>query len=300
MSICGICPRKCMVDRQKTLGACKSTDKIGVARASLHLWEEPCISGDNGSGTVFFSGCNLGCVYCQNRKISNGQLGRELSEEELSRVFLLLQEKGAHNINLVTPTHFAMQIKKALIIAKSKGLHIPIVYNTSGYESVATLKNFHGLVDIYLTDFKYMNSDIAKKYSNAPDYPETAKLALEEMVRQTSEAVFDDKGMMQKGVIVRHLILPSYTKDSKNIIEYIYKTYGDTVFMSIMNQFTPLENVKDYPEINRKVTQGEYDEVIDFAISLGVENAFIQEGETQSESFIPDFSEGEILKELGF
>lgn len=297
MSICSICPRKCNVDRAENVGACNSYESISVSRASLHLWEEPCISGENGSGTVFFTGCNLGCVYCQNRKISKGAVGKTITVDELIKVFLKLQKAGAHNINLVTPTHFALKIKDALITAKDMGLNIPIVYNTSGYESVETLKSLNGLIDIYLTDFKYMDSNLSKKYSKAPDYPEIAKSALEEMVTQVGEPIFDADGMMKRGIIVRHLILPNCVDDSKNIINYLYETYGDNIYMSIMNQFTPLENVADYPELNRKITDSEYDEVIDFAISIGVENAFIQEGETQSESFIPDFDCGEFLEE---
>lgn len=290
MSSCSLCPRKCGVNRTKgELGYCKTDDKLLVSRASLHFWEEPCISGDKGSGTVFFSGCNLGCVYCQNYKISKAQTGKKITVNRLSEIFIELQKQGALNINLVTPTHFVPQIISALKISKSNGLNIPIVYNTSGYENIETIKMLNGLVDIYLTDFKYFSSDIAKKYSNAEDYAQKAKAALEEMVNQIGEAVFDDNKTMKKGVIVRHLLLPGYAKDSKQIIEYLYKTYKNKIYISIMNQFTPLETINNFPELNRKITTKEYDKIIDFAISIGVENGFIQEGKTSSESYIPDF-----------
>ena len=298
MSICNLCPRGCGVNRSESYGYCKSGEKVSVARASLHMWEEPPISGASGSGTVFFTGCNLGCVYCQNRKISSGQQGRELTVEELAKVFIKLQEHNANNINLVTPTHFALPIIKAVRLAKENGLNIPIVYNTSGYETVDTIKSLNGIIDIYLTDFKYMSNELSKKYSNAPDYPEIAKSALYEMVSQVGSPLINENGLMESGVIVRHLVLPSCTADSKAVIKYLYETYGNTIFISIMNQFTPLEILENYPELNRKITDEEYREVVDFAMSLGVEKAFIQEGETQSESFIPDFDCGEILNEI--
>jgi putative pyruvate formate lyase activating enzyme len=262
-----------------------------VARAALHMWEEPCISGEKGSGTVFFSGCAMGCVYCQNHNIAIGAAGKEITVNRLSEIFLELQAKEANNINLVTPSHYVPQIVDAIIQAKEKGLHIPIVYNCSSYEKVETLKLLDGLIDIYLPDFKYMEDEIAIKYSNAKDYANYAKDAIAEMVRQTGEAQFNDDGIMTKGVIVRHLTLPEYLEDSKKIIHYLYKTFGDTIYISIMNQFTPLDTVKNYPEINRKITDEEYEELVDYAIELGVENGFIQEGETATDSFIPEFNE---------
>lgn len=295
---CNLCPRGCNVNREKTLGYCKSGSFARVARASLHMWEEPCISGKCGSGTVFFTGCNLGCVYCQNRKISSGQSGKELTDSELSQVFIKLQKAGAHNINLVTPTHFVPQIINAISLARSNGLNIPIVYNTSGYETAETIKNLSGFVDIYLTDFKYMSTALSKKYSNAPDYFEAAKTALYEMVSQVGTPIFDKYGIMESGVIVRHLVLPNCTDDSKSVIKYLYENYKNTIYISVMNQFTPLENLADYPELNRKITDEEYNDIIDYALSLGIENAFIQEGETQSESFIPDFECGKFLDNI--
>ncbi|WP_405371477.1 radical SAM protein [Phocaeicola sp.] len=263
-------------------------DKIQVARASLHMWEEPCISGTNGSGTVFFTGCNLKCVFCQNHTIAIGQKGKEISPERLAELFLMLQDKSAHNINLVTPSHYIPGIAKALTIAKHQGLAIPVVYNTSGYDSVGSLALLDGLIDVYLPDFKYVSSTLSRRYSHAADYFQAATQSLAEMYRQVGDPVFEGD-MIQKGIIVRHLVLPGCTEDSKAVIRYLYETYGDHIFISIMNQYTPLPHVASYPEINRKVTEAEYDEVVDFAIDLGVEQGFIQEGDTAEESFIPEF-----------
>lgn len=290
VNLCTLCPRECKVDRGlgKT-GFCKVPNQIKVSRAALHFWEEPCISGEEGSGTVFFSGCNLRCAYCQNRKIAEGVYGKEITVDRLAAIFLELQSKGANNINLVTPSHYVLQIIKALDIAKKKGLLIPIVYNSSAYEKVETLKLLKGYVDVYLPDFKYMDSALSSQYSNAADYSKVAKKAIEEMVLQIGLPEFNEKGIMKKGVIVRHLVLPGYMGDSKKIIKYLYETYKNTIYISILNQFTPLENLERFPEINRKLTEKEYEEVVDFAIELGVENGFIQEGDTAKESFIPNF-----------
>lgn len=293
MKKCTLCPRSCLVDRTKgERGICGQSDKLKVARAALHYWEEPCISGKEGSGTVFFSGCALHCVFCQNANIANGTAGKEISIERLAEIFLELQEKKANNINLVTPGHFVPQMVMALQAAKNQGLVIPVVYNTSSYECVDTIKNLEGLVDIYLPDFKYMDTGLSAKYSHATDYSEVAKKAVAEMVRQTGEAVFlhnDEDDLISRGTIVRHLLLPGCVEDSKAVIRYLYETYGNRIYISIMNQFTPLPGVKKYPELNRRVTEEEYEEVVDYAISLGVENGFIQEGETAEESFIPEF-----------
>mgnify|MGYP003813396979 CR=1 FL=1 len=289
---CTLCPRNCHVDRTNgKKGYCRATDELVVARAALHMWEEPCISGEEGSGTVFFSGCAMGCVYCQNHNIAKSLAGKKITIERLSDIFLELEAQGANNINLVTPSHYVPQIIEALDKAKNKGLHLPIVYNTSGYEKKETIKLLEGYVDIYLPDFKYWDAEIAKRYSNCPDYMQYASKALDEMVRQAGEPVFDECGRMKKGVIVRHLTLPGYLEDSKRIIAYLYKTYGDKIYISIMNQYTPLPHVEKYPEINRTITDREYDELVDYAIRLGIENGFIQEGETASESFIPEFNE---------
>lgn len=292
---CMLCPRKCGTDRSKDIGYCGQSDRLNAAKAYLHMWEEPCISGKNGSGTVFFSGCNLRCVYCQNRDIAASYSGFEITDQKLADIFLKLQDKGAHNINLVTPTHYTPHIISALYAARGK-LNIPVVYNCGGYESAETLKMLNGYIDIYLPDFKYMDNTIAQKYSFAPDYVENAKTALAEMTRQTGGCVFNADGIMIKGVIVRHLVLPSYTDNSKSVIEYLYKTYGHSIYMSIMNQYTPMEYVKNYPEINRKITDKEYENILDFAVNIGVENAFIQENGTVSESFIPVFDGEGIVK----
>lgn len=293
MSECKLCPRMCGADRQnKNRGFCGETDTVRLARAALHMWEEPCISGEEGSGTVFFTGCTLRCVYCQNHEIAGGEVGKEITVERLSEIFLELQEKKANNINLVTPTHFVPQIINALDMARKKGLYLPIVYNTSGYESMETLRMLDGYVDVYLPDFKYLDAGHAKKYSRAYDYPEVAKSAIAEMVRQTGNPVFDERGMMRKGVIVRHLLLPGCLGDAKRIVKYLYSVYKDDIYMSLMNQYTPLESLdtEKYPELDRRVSGEAYDKLVDYAIDLGVENAFIQEGETAKESFIPPFT----------
>ena len=286
---CRLCPRECGADRTRGFGACKVGNTITAARAALHMWEEPCISGDEGSGAVFFSGCSLGCNFCQNRRISRGQRGKKITLEHLVELFFQLQEQGANNINLVTAGHFLPQVAVALEMAKEQGLHIPVVYNSSGYEKAKTLKMLDGLVDIYLPDFKYMDAVLAKKYSPAQDYPEIAKEALSEMVRQVGKAEFDSRGMMKKGVIVRQLLLPGHVKDSKNVLKYLYETYGDKIYISMMSQYTPMPAMKDDPQLSRKVTDREYERLIDYAISLGLNNGFIQEGETAKESFIPEF-----------
>ncbi len=299
MSECRLCPRDCRADRENgRRGFCGvAGNKIKCARAALHLWEEPCISGNTGSGAVFFSGCPLRCVYCQNRDIAGADRGLEITEARLAEIFLELAQQGAANINLVTPTHYTREILRAVIRAREQGLTLPMVYNCSGYEKVSTLKMLEGIVDIYLTDFKYMDTEAAKAYSHAPDYPEVAKAALAEMVRQTGAAVFDEEGMMKRGVIVRHLLLPNHLKNAKGVVKYVYETYGDRVYLSLMNQYTPLPGMEAYPELNRKVTKREYDRLLDYALSLGVENAFIQEGETAKESFIPAFDCRGVLPE---
>ena len=288
---CTLCPRMCRVDRDRgQKGYCRMDSTLRGARAALHMWEEPCISGEKGSGAVFFSGFTLGCVFCQNREIADGSCGKEISVERLSDIFLELQEKGAANINLVTASHFVLQVIPALEDAKRRGLKIPVVYNTGGYEKVETLQMLEGLVDIWLPDFKYMDPLLSEKYSHTKDYPAVAEAALEEMVRQAGNPVFDEAGYIQKGVIVRHLILPGHTKDSKAVLKYLYETYGNKIYISLMNQYTPLPHTDQMPPLNRKVTEREYGRVLDYAISLGIEQGFFQEGETAKESFIPLFN----------
>lgn len=297
MSKCRLCPRECGVNRIRgERGYCGESADIRAAKVSLHMWEEPCLTGPYGSGTVFFSGCPLHCVYCQNAVIANGSVGWKLDQERLSEIFLEQQERKASNINLVTAGHFLPIVIEALKTAKGNGLTIPVVYNTSGYEKAEALKGLEGLVDIYLPDFKYMDRTLAGRYSRAADYPEVAKAALDEMVRQTKGAVFDGE-LLKRGTLVRHLLLPGQLKDSMEILTYLYRRYGDSIYISIMNQFTPAGErlEKEYPELNRRVLEEEYEALVDFAIDLGIENGFIQEGETAEESFIPEF-DGQFVR----
>ena len=286
---CMLCPKKCGINRYEKLGFCKANNKIKVAYYSLHKWEEPVISGDNGSGTIFFSNCNMRCCYCQNKKISIDGYGKYISGKRLEEIMLELQDKKAHNINLVTPTHYVPQIARVLKKIKNKELKIPVVYNTSSYENVGTIMMVRNLVDIYLADLKYYDDELGVKYSKCDNYFEVATMAIDEMYRQVGKVEFDENGLMKKGLIVRVLILPGHKKDAKEIINYLYKTYKDDIFISIMNQYTPV-NKTEFDNLNRKVTEEEYDDVVDFAVNLGVTNAFIQEGDTAEESFIPEFN----------
>lgn len=287
---CLLCPRKCGINRSTgQTGVCGVSSEIKVARAALHYWEEPCISGKRGSGAVFFSGCSLHCVFCQNREISDGKEGKVISKERLSDIFMELADKGANNINLVTPGQYIPDIVWAVNDAKSRGMKLPIIYNTSGYENVTELKLLEGIVDVYLPDFKYMDSTLSARYSRAKDYPSVAKQALSEMVRQQPDVVIDNAtGLIQKGVIVRQLLLPRHVNDAKAVLKYLYDTYHDHVYISMMSQFTPIA-LKDYPEINRTVTRREYERLVDYALEIGITNAFIQEGDVAKDSFIPAF-----------
>ena len=296
MSDCTLCPRRCHANRLAgQAGFCGQTAELTAARAALHYWEEPCISGDTGSGAVFFSGCNLQCVFCQNHNIAIGKSGKIISLERLTEIFLELQAKGAANINLVTGTHFIPQIALALSSAKTQGLTIPVVYNTGSYEETDSLRLLEGLVDIYLPDLKYISPELSAKYSHAADYFRKASAAIAEMYRQTGKPVIDPiTGLLRRGVIVRHMLLPGETKDSKKVLRYLHDTYENDIYVSIMNQYTPLEYVAQMPVLNRKVTKEEYNRVLVFAERLGIEQGFYQEGETASESFIPEF-DGEVL-----
>ncbi len=286
---CKLCPRECGADRTKEKGFCGAGDKAVVARASLHKWEEPCISYKNGAGTVFFSGCNLHCCFCQNNKISNELFGKEISDEELGDIFLRLQDTGADNIDLVTPTHFVPNIINALDMVKSK-LSVPVVYNCGGYESVETLKILDGYIDIYLPDMKYFSSEISAKYSNAPDYFEKASAAVLAMIKQTGELKFNDEGGLLKGTVIRHMVLPSHRHDSMEIIRWIAEnTAPKNVLVSIMNQYTPFEFISDkYPELKRRVTKMEYNSVVNLAAELGI-NGFTQQKSSASQEYVPDF-----------
>lgn len=302
---CELCPRKCGINRSIKTGYCYANDQLLIARAALHMWEEPCISGVAGSGAIFFGGCNMGCIFCQNSEISrlNTQSCEKeekhcfpVSVEQLADIMLRLQEQKANNINLVTPTHFIPSITEGIRIAKRQGLTIPIVYNTSGYENVTSLKLLEGLIDVYLPDFKYMDDQLAVSYSNAPGYAEVAKAAIDEMVRQTQATVFDERGVLKKGVIVRHLMLPGHFMDSLSIIQYLYTTYHNLIYISIMNQYTPIKTFEKFPELNRKISIRSYNHLIDIAIEMGVTNAFIQEGSTSTSSFIPSFHGEGVIK----
>ena len=284
---CDLCPRNCLVNRFEKVGYCRAKAKLKIALASIHMWEEPVISGRDGSGTIFFSHCNLGCIFCQNYKIRNGY-GKEITIKRFSEICLELQSRGANNINLVTPTHYVPLIRKGLIQAKNRGLIIPIVYNTSSYENESTIDSMKGLVDIYLADLKYYDDNYAKKYSNCNNYFEVSTKAIKRMVEQVGSPIIHN-GLMKRGVIVRVLLLPGLLEDAKKIIKYLYDEYHDDIYISIMNQYTPVDKYV-YEELNNKVAESVYDELVNFAYDIGVRNAFIQEGETQNDSFIPNFN----------
>ena len=286
-SECRLCARLCGVDRTNDeVGFCRSLDTMKITRAALHFWEEPIISGTRGSGTIFFSGCSLGCVYCQNSSISRNSVGTLVTAEELSLEMLRLEAEGAHNINFVTPTHFVPGISEAIVKARANGLSIPIVYNTGSYDTVDTVRSLEGLVDIYLPDLKYYRPESGAKLSYAKDYPTVARAAIAEMVRQRPRPIVKD-GIMREGVIVRILLLPSHVAEAKLSLKHIYETYGDSVYISLMNQYTPMKGMVS--PLDRTVTRAEYSELVSYAERIGVTNAFIQEGGTQSESFIPEF-----------
>ena len=284
---CNLCPRECSVNRNnKELGYCRASNKLKIGGYHLHMWEEPIISGKNGSGTIFFSYCNLRCIYCQNYDISIYDNGEEITIDRFANICLELQDMGAENINLVTPSHYIPLIREGLMIAKNKGLNIPIVYNTSGYEKVDSLRLLDGLIDIYLPDFKYYDDNLGK-YSNVNNYFEIADKAIQEMYRQVGSSIIK-KGIMRRGIIVRHLVLPHHSDDSKKVVKYLYDKYGDNIYLSIMNQYTPVRRCK-YLELNDKVSEREYDNVIDYAYDIGIRKCFVQDSESQSDSFIPVF-----------
>ena len=286
---CTMCPHECKVDRYKAKGICKANENIKVALVSTHHFEEPPISGNKGSGTIFFSGCNLGCVYCQNYEISCNMYGKEITIERLADIMLEQQKRGVHNINLVTPTIYAYQIKEAIKLAKAKGLKLPIVYNTSGYESIETLKALEGYVDIYLPDFKYYNDELAKKYSNVKEYSKHVKQAIKEMRRQVEDK-FDENGIMMQGLIVRHMILPNLIANSKEIIKWIKENLGEDTIISIMAQYFPTHKANEYEEINRKINFNELKEIEDYLFELNMINGYIQELGDHEEEYVPNFN----------
>ena len=287
---CNLCPRRCGIDRFNQIGFCGASDKVKIALVSLHQWEEPCLVGKSGAGTIFFSNCNLRCCFCQNHQISQGNFGIEVDINRLAEIFLEQQNRGAANIELVTPTHYVPQIITALDIAKSKGLNIPIVYNSNGYETVETVELLKGYIDIFLPDLKYLADDTAVKYSSAPNYFDTASNAIAKMFELVGSTEFDSSGLMKRGLIVRHLVLPNHRHESMKIVEWLYNTFGDTIYISLMNQYTPMFNAAKFKELNRRLTTFEYDSVINYAIELGVQNCYIQFGKTASKEFVPNFN----------
>ncbi len=287
---CSQCPRLCNVNRTLSEGYCLAPASFIVSKAYKHFWEEPCISGTSGSGAIFFSGCNLKCVYCQNHEISQKLQGKELAFNELVNIMLSLQAQGAHNINLVTPAHYAQQLVLVLTLAKKQGLVIPIIYNTNAYELVPTLQSLTGLVDIYLPDCKYFFEDTARNYSNAANYPLISQAAIKEMYRQQPNCIWSNDGILQRGVIIRHLLLPNQLLESKQLMLNLFEIYGNSVIYSIMNQYTPVGVNKQFSELNKYISSEDYDELIDFCIALGMENAFVQEERTTKQSYIPDFN----------
>ena len=288
---CNLCIRRCNIDRTKgKIGACNSSDKITAARAELHFWEEPPISLETGSGKVFFSNCNLKCVFCQNHEISQEHKGIEITTDRLSEIFLELQDKGANNINLVTPTHYVPKIIEAIKKAKANGLTLPILYNTNGYDSLETIKMLDGFIDVYLPDFKYFDDKYAIKYSNAKGYKDNVIEILKEMFKQVGKNKFDSNGRMIKGIIVRHLMLPGLLFDSKKVIDCIYSMFGDNVYISIMNQYTPMFKALEYKEISKPLNPKMYDSLISYAAELGIKNAFIQDSGSSTTDFVPDFN----------
>lgn len=302
LSDCTLCPRSCRVNRLAgRIGYCNVTADLFAARAALYYHEEPVISGSRGSGAVFFAGCNMGCVFCQNYAIAKAMTGTQLSSGRLTEIFMSLQEQGAHNINLITAEHFLPQVIRSLRDAKDQGLTLPVVYNTGTYERVEAIQALEGLVDVWLPDFKYISPRLSLAYSHTPDYFQYASKALQEMVRQCPEPLFSDGShtldapddaddpLMVRGVLVRHLVLPGSTQDSMDILKYLHDTYGDQIFISIMNQYTPMPQVKDDPDLGRKLSSAEYEKVVDYAISLGITNGFIQEEGTASRRYIPAF-----------
>jgi putative pyruvate formate lyase activating enzyme len=288
---CNVCPFRCNANREKqSLGVCKIGGKIKISYVSTHMWEEPCISGSKGSGTVFFTGCNLRCVFCQNYKISRKESeGTEITEEELADIFIKKEQEGVHNINLVSPTPYLKYIKKAIKIAKSKGLKIPIIYNSNGYENVESIKELDGLIDVYLPDFKYGDDNLATKYSAAINYVENAIKVIKEMYRQVGNAKFDKNGIIQKGLIIRHLVLPNNIENTRSVLKQIANNIDKNVYVSLMGQYIPQDSAMRYPELNRKVTREEYDKAIDYFFEVGLENGFMQELDSASEEYIPEF-----------
>lgn len=288
---CTLCPHNCKVNRlEGKKGRCKCDNTLKISLASLHMFEEPCISGINGSGTIFFTNCNLNCIYCQNYEISQGGKGKEITIQNLADIFIKQQEKGAHNINLVTPTMYVYQIIEAIKLARKTGLKIPIIYNSNGYENVETIKMLNGCIDVYLPDLKYYTNELSKKYSNVDNYFEVATNAIKEMYSQVGNAVFDDNGIIQKGVIIRHLVLPNHIQNTKNILKWINENLPKDIYVSVMAQYFPTYKAKSDSLINRKLNKKEYKEVLNYLYSLDLQNGYIQELGSHEEEYVPDFN----------
>ena len=291
LNSCTLCPHNCKVNRlEGKKGRCKCDNTLKIALASLHMFEEPCISGTNGSGTVFFTNCNLNCIYCQNYEISQGGKGKEITIQTLADIFIKQQEKGAHNINLVTPTMYVYQIIEAIKLARKNGLKIPIIYNSNGYENVETIKMLNGYIDVYLPDLKYYTNELSKKYSNVDNYFEVATNAIKEMYSQVGNAVFDDNEIIQKGVIIRHLVLPNHIQNTKNILKWINENLPKDIYVSVMAQYFPTYKAKNDSLINRKLNKKEYKEVLNYLYSLDLQNGYIQELGSHEEEYVPDFN----------
>lgn len=293
---CNLCPRRCGVNRTKRVGFCGAGEKVRIALVSLHQWEEPCLVGEKGAGTVFFSYCSLRCVYCQNHAISHGGQGVEVTTERLAEIFLEQQARGAATLDLVTPTHYVPQIITALDIAKARGLTLPVVYNSSAYENVETIEALKGYVDVYLPDMKYMSAASGGEYSAAADYFAAASAAITRMVEQVGPVQFAADGQLRRGVLVRHMVLPGHRHESMDIVKWLWETFGKTVQVSLMNQYTPMYKAAEHKPLNRRLTTFEYDSVVDYALQLGMENAYIQERRSASAEFVPDFNGAGVAK----
>ena len=299
---CSLCPRQCRAERTETTGGgfCRMPELPVVARAALHHWEEPPISGTRGSGTIFFSGCSLGCVFCQNYNISAEGFGQEITIERLAEIFLEQQERGFHNINLVSAVQFIPQVAKALKMAKEQGLNIPVVYNSNGYESIEGLRMLEGLVDMYLPDFKYWDNELGLEYSNCPNYRETAAAAILEMRRQVGKDILDENGLMKKGIILRHLVLPGQYKDSMKVLDWIKENLGEDTFLSLMSQYTPMHRAKEIKALSRKLTTFEYDKVVDHFFEIGLKNGFMQKRSSATSEYTPTFDLSGVMDAESF
>ncbi len=286
---CTLCPRRCGVDRAERAGFCGAGMQARIALVSLHPWEEPCLTGEKGAGTVFFSYCNLRCCYCQNHEISHGGKGTEVSDARLAEIFLEQQARGAATLDLVTPTHYVPQILHALSLAKEKGFHLPVVYNSSGYETVETIEALRGSVDIFLPDLKYAEKESAREYSAAPDYFPVAQAAIRQMVAQAGPVQFAEDGHMIRGVLVRHMVLPGHRHESMKLLDWLWQTFGDTIQISLMNQYTPMYHADAHKPLNRRLTTFEYESVVDHAMALGITHCYVQERRAASKEYVPQF-----------